>query len=189
MDSFTFNKIAGSVLAALLAILGTNVLISEIYPDGKTSGHGGERKEIVVVEVQQPEPPADAAKKEAAAEAPPEQTVLALLAAAKPEDGESAAKKCAACHSFDKGGANLVGPNLYDIVGRAIGGVDGFNYSAALKGKGGEWTYESLDGFLKNPKEYIPGNKMAFAGLKKAEERAALISYLRSLSEAPKPLP
>lgn len=118
------------------------------------------------------------------------QPIGVLLAAASPEDGERAARKCAACHSFDKGGANKVGPNLWGVVNRPIASHEGFSYSQALAAKQGEaWDYDHLDAFLKNPKEYAPGNKMSFAGLSKDEERAAVIAYLRSLADEPAPLP
>lgn len=182
MDDFRFNKIAGSVLAALLVIFGAGTLISEVYPDGKP--HGKEFKEIKIVEIAAIEEKADAG-----AAAGPAKPIAELLVAAKVEDGEAAAKKCAACHSFNQGGKNGIGPNLYGIVGKAKGAVADFAYSAGLKGKGGEWDYEALNGFLLNPKGYIEGTKMAFGGLKKDEERASIIAYLRSLSDAPAPLP
>ena len=128
-----------------------------------------------------------AATKETAA--PAAQDLSVLLAAATPESGAKAFKKCKACHTTKSGGANRVGPNLWDVVGRAKAGASGYSYSAALKKLGGAWSYEDLDGFLTKPKSYLPGTKMSFAGMKKAKARAAVIFYLRSLSESPKPLP
>ncbi len=114
---------------------------------------------------------------------------LALLAAADAKAGEKVFKKCKACHSSGQGGKNKIGPNLWDVVGRAKAGGAGFKYSGALKDKGGEWSYQDLDRFLTKPKDFVPGNKMTFAGLKKAKDRAAVIAFLRSLSASPKPLP
>lgn len=114
--------------------------------------------------------------------------ISALIAAADLAKGKQSAKKCQACHTFDKGAANKVGPNLWDVVGRKIASID-FNYSNALKGKPGAWTYAELDAYLTSPKAYAPGTKMSFAGLRKPDERAAVIAYLRSLSDSPKPLP
>ena len=128
-----------------------------------------------------------AAKSDAAA--PPAQDLAALLAAASPESGAKTFKKCKACHTTKSGGANKVGPNLWDVVGRSKAGAPGFAYSAALKKLGGAWGYADLDGFLAKPKKFAPGTKMSFAGMKKAKARAAVIAYLRSLSESPKPLP
>ena len=112
-----------------------------------------------------------------------------LLKAADAAAGEKIATKCKACHDFAKGGPNKIGPNLWDIVGAKQAHLDNFSYSDAVKGLGGQWTYENLDKFLTAPKAYAPGTKMAFPGLKKPEERAALLAYLRTLSDSPKPLP
>jgi cytochrome c len=112
-----------------------------------------------------------------------------LLASADVAKGQAAARKCASCHSFEKGGPNRVGPNLHDVVGRAKAAVPNFSYSAALKEKGGEWSFENINAFLQNPKGYAPGTTMAFAGIGAAAERADILAYLRSLSDSPKPLP
>jgi cytochrome c len=113
----------------------------------------------------------------------------ALLATADPAAGEKIARRCAACHSFEQGAPNKIGPNLWDVVGAPHGHVEGFNYSDAIAGIEGPWTYEQLDAFLTNPREYAPGTKMTFAGIRKPEDRADLIAWLRSLSDDPQPLP
>src|ERR1700692_1828086 len=125
--------------------------------------------------------------KEAAA--PPSEPIEKLLQTASVEKGAAAAKKCAACHTFEKGGPNRVGPNLFGIVERARATEAGFNYSAAMKGKGGKWTYDDLNKFIANPKGFVPGTAMGFAGIPKDSERADVIAYLRSLSDNPVPLP
>lgn len=117
------------------------------------------------------------------------ENALALLASAAPDKGVKVFKKCKSCHTVAKGGKNMVGPNLWDVVGAAKASVAGFSYSGVLKEKGGEWTYADLDAFLLSPKGYAKGTKMSFVGLKKAGDRAAVIAYLRSLSDSPKPLP
>ncbi len=138
-----------------------------------------------------PAPSAPAPSAPAAATGAPSggETVLALLASADSGAGKKIFKKCKACHTADKGGAHKVGPNLWDVVGRAKAGAGGFKFSGALAGLGGTWTFEDLDAFLAKPKAFAPGTKMTFAGVKKAADRAAVIAYLRSLSDSPKPLP
>jgi cytochrome c len=120
----------------------------------------------------------------------PEKPIGVRLASASVEKGQAAIKPCQACHTFEKGGPNRVGPNLYDIVGHERGtGRGGFNFSAAMKAKGGKWTYEELDKFLHNPRGYIPGTNMSFAGISRDTQRADVIAYLRTLSDSPQPLP
>lgn len=115
--------------------------------------------------------------------------ILALIASADVERGAKLSKACAACHSFDDGGVNKVGPNLWGVVNAAKGAHAGFGYSSALMEKGGTWNYASLNHFLWKPKSYISGTKMNYAGLKKPEDRAAMIAWLRTLAASPAALP
>ncbi len=118
-----------------------------------------------------------------------QESALDLLASASPDKGEKVFKKCAGCHGADKGGAHKVGPNLWNVVGGKQASASGYDYSGALAGLGGTWSYEELDKFLLKPRGYAAGNKMTFAGLKKASDRAAVILYLRGQNDNPPPLP
>jgi len=129
------------------------------------------------------------AEKAADKPAVPEQPLNVLLATANVDKGKKVAKKCVACHSFESGGKNKVGPNLYNIMGKNRAGASGFSYSSAIKTMGGKWGFEDMNAFLKKPKKFMPGTKMSFSGLKKAGDRAAVILYLRSFSDSPVTLP
>ena len=178
MSSLEMNKVAAAVLTAGVVAMGSGFI-------GDILTHGPELTEhAFMVESE------EGAGADVAAAAPAVESVLPLLAAADPAAGEKVAKKCSSCHTFEAGGANRIGPNLWDTVNRPIGSVAGFGYSAGLAGRAETaWTYEELDLFLANPKGYAPDTKMNFAGLKKVKDRAALIAYMRSLSDAPAALP
>jgi len=116
--------------------------------------------------------------------------VTPLLAAANAEAGQKLSRACAACHTFEQGGANKVGPNLWNIVNAPHAHIEGFAYSSAMAALSDKpWDYEALNAFLANPKQAVPGTKMNYAGLKKPEDRANLIAWLRTLSDNPAPLP
>jgi len=178
MDSFELNKILGAILGTCLILLVTSftagALFAPVMPEkpgfaiaAKEEGHGGESKEA----------------------AAPSEPIEKLLQTASVEKGAAAAKKCGACHTFEKGGPNRVGPNLWGVVDRDRATEPGFNYSAAMKAKGGKWTFDELNKFIANPKGYINGTAMGFAGIPKDSERADVIDYLHTLADAPVPLP
>jgi cytochrome c len=178
MDSFELNKIMGAVLATCLGLLSLNIAAGAVFSTHKPEKPG---YEIAVAEPEKPGAPAAAAAQE--------EPLPQRLASADMGRGEASFKKCASCHTFDKGGANRVGPNLYGVIGRAKGAVAGFNYSAALKAKGGDWTPEEFDAFIRNPKQAIPGTTMSFAGINRGGERADLITFMNSKSDKPAQLP
>ncbi len=178
MDSFELNKIMGAILATCLGVLTLNIAAGAIFTPGKLEKPG-----YAVAVPDQPAAGAETAKAE------PAEPIAVRLASSDPGKGQAAAKQCAACHTFEKGGPNRVGPNLYGIVDRAKASHEGFNYSAALKAKGGNWTYDDLDHFIAAPKAWLPGTTMGYAGLARGGQRADLINYLHTLSDNPAPLP
>ena len=180
MSSFELNKVAASILVALIVAMVCG-LIAESLVEPKHLAHNA----YVVAGVEKSAAAAPAAGAAPAAKAEP---IAPLLAAATPAAGEVVAKKCLACHSFEKGAPNKVGPNLFGVIGAKHGHAEGFAYSAGMKAKEGAWGPEELNQFLNNPKGYVAGTKMAFAGLPKAEDRANVIAYLNSMSDAPKDL-
>ena len=177
MDSFELNKILGAILGTCLVLLALNITANAIFAPEKPSKPGFN------IAVKEPESGEKAGAKE------PDQPIETLLAKASVEKGQNAAKQCQACHTFEKAGPNRVGPNLWGIVNRPRASEGGFNYSAAMKSKPGNWSFDDLNKFLANPRGYVPGTNMTFAGLSRAEQRADIIDYLRTLADNPVPVP
>lgn len=175
MTFFELNKIAGAVLGALAFAVGLGIVSQILFTPEAPAKPGFE---IALQEA------GGAAGAKVA-----EPSIEELFATASVEKGAAVSKKCAACHNFAEGAGPKVGPDLYGVVGRKVASTEGFNYSEAMKAKGGTWTPEALNTFLTNPKAAVPGTAMGFAGLPKAVDRANIIAYLNSLSHDPKPLP
>ena len=177
MDSFELNKILGAILGTALMTLALNITANAIFTPSKPEKPGYDI----------PVPKQAAPGKAGPAE--PEQPLEALLPSSDPKRGEAVAKQCAVCHTFEKGGPNRVGPNLWGVINRPRASVPGFNYSAAMKSKGGTWTYDELYKYLQKPSAMVPGTTMTFAGIPRADQRADLINYLHTLADNPPPLP
>ena len=177
MNSFEINKYLGALLGTCLILLAVHIGSGAIFSSPAPAKPGYE------VAVKEEKAGGEAAK---STEAP----IDTLLASASVEHGAQVAKQCGACHNFQEGQGAKVGPDLYGVVGRKIASKPGFNYSAALKAKGGDsWTFDELNKWLKDPRADVPGTAMTFAGLSNEKARADVIAYLNSLSKDPLPLP
>jgi cytochrome c len=178
MDSFEINKILGAFLFTCLCLLSLNIAAEAVFHPAKPAKPGFE---VAATEA--------SGGGDTTAAKEPDQPIETLLASATVDKGANSAKKCAACHTFGKGEPNRVGPNLYGVVGRPKAAAGSFDYSPALKSKGGNWTVDDLSAFLANPRGYAPGTKMSFAGLPRGNERADVIAFLNTKSDNPQALP
>jgi cytochrome c len=170
-----FNTIAGWVLGGGIVLLGGSRVAGEYFM--------AERPEPMGYPI-----PGVVEESEGGEEAEP--PIAALLQTADASAGEAVFRKCAACHTINQGGANGLGPNLWGTVGAQLAHVAGYSYSDALRGKGGTWTFDAMNDWLRSPRQFAPGTKMTFAGLSNPEERANLIAYLNQQgSNVPLPPP
>jgi cytochrome c len=179
MDSFELNKIIAAVLMVALLVIGLGKITDSVFHVQKPNIPGYQ----VEVESQL------TSSTSVAADIVEKIDIAAIMALGDITSGEKVFKKCAACHSINKGGKNKIGPALYNVVGRAVGGVNDYKYSKALASYGKEWTFEELNGFLTKPSSYLKGTKMSYAGLRKEKDRASVIKYLNQNSDSPKLLP
>ena len=179
MDSFELNKIIAAVLMVALLVIGLGKIADGVFhvKKPKNPGYQIEVENQLISSTSQI---TDVAKKI---------DIAAVMALGDIETGKKIFKKCAACHSINKGGKNKIGPALYNVVGRAVGGVNDYKYSKTLTSYGKEWTFEELNGFLIKPSSYLKGTKMSYAGLRKEKDRASVIKYLNQNSDSPKLLP
>ena len=178
MDSFELNKIIAAVLLVALLLIGIGKLSNAIFYVEKPEKPG------YLVEVDQTSSASIVSVVE-----DEKIDIAALMVLGDVNSGEKIFKKCAACHSINKGGAHKIGPALYNVVGRKIGGEAKYKYSKALVKYDKDWNFEELNGFLLKPSKWIKGTKMAYAGLRKEKDRASVIKYLNQNSDNPLPLP
>ena len=178
MSSFDWNKIIGAVLASMILAMVSGIIAGNLVKPTVPA------KPVYVVAAAEQKPEAAAA-----APAGPE-PIAPLLAKADPAAGKEKTKACAVCHTFDKGGANRIGPNLWSVLGEPIAeGRNGYQFSPALTAhKGEKWTPDLLNTWLYKPQDFAKGTKMTFAGLPKAQDRADVVAYLNTLSDSPQPL-
>ena len=181
MDSFEINKIVASILLIALLIIGIGKISDLVFQVDKP--------EIAGYKVEVSENGTSGQIVDDKTEQVEEVDISSLLALGDLTHGEKVFKKCSACHSINKDGENKIGPALYNVLGRQVGGVSNYKYSSALVEYGKSWTFEEMNGFLKKPATYIKGTKMAFAGLRKEKDRASVIIYLNQYSDSPIPLP
>jgi len=178
MNSFEINKILGALLGTCLVLVAMHIASGAIFTPEPPAKPG------YIIEVKAEEPQGGAAPA-----APAEAPIETLLASASPERGAQVAKQCQACHNFQEGQGPKVGPDLYGVVGRPVASAPGFNFSAAIKKLGGNWTFDALNKWLTKPSADAPGTAMTFAGLSNGKQRADVIAYLNTLSANPLPLP
>ena len=179
MDSFEINKIVAAVLLVALLLIGIGKLSNIIFHVEKPETPG------YTVELEQ----VSSSSSDSIKQEEEKVDIAALMKMGDAASGEKIFKKCAACHSINKGGANKIGPALYNVVGRKVGGIAEYKYSKALSEYDKEWSFEELNGFLIKPAKWIKGTKMAYAGLRKEKDRASVIKYLNENSDSPLPLP
>jgi cytochrome c len=179
MDSFELNKIIAAILMVALLVIGLGKIADSVFHVEKPKNPGYQ----VEVESQLTSNSSQTVEVEEKVD------IATIMSLGDAESGEIIFKKCAACHSINKGGKNKIGPALYNVIGRTVGSVDDYKYSKTLASYGKDWTFEELNGYLQKPASYLKGTKMSFAGLRKEKDRASVIKYLNQNSDSPKPLP
>ena len=181
MDSFEINKIIAAVLLTALIVIGigkfTDILFHVDKP--KESAYKIEGLEVA----------STSTSNKSAEKIVEKVDIKALLAMGDLAHGEKVFKKCSACHMISAGGKNMIGPNLWNVIGRTAGSVSDYKYSKAMVAYAKEWSFEEMNSYLIKPQAYIKGTKMAFAGLRKEKDRASVILYMNSKGDNPKPLP
>ena len=177
MDGFELNKIIAAILATVVVVFSINKFADILFRADKPPQSA--------YKVERIEPTLTSASNTGQAAV----GINELLAMGSIEHGEKVFKRCSACHMIAAGGKNMIGPNLWSVLGRTTAAVEGYKYSKALAAYGKTWTFEEMNGFLMKPSAHIKGTKMAFAGLKKEKDRASVILFMNSKSDSPLPTP
>tara|TARA_B100000674_G_C37706948_1_gene853304 strand:- start:315 stop:860 length:546 start_codon:yes stop_codon:yes gene_type:complete len=181
MDSFELNKIIAAVLLTALIVIGIGKFTDILFHV--------EKPEVSAYKVEGLEAATSSTSIKTTEKVVETVDIKALLAMGDLNHGEKVFKKCSACHQIAAGGKNMIGPNLWSVIGRSAGTVSDYKYSKAMVAYGKEWTFEEMNSYLIKPQAYIKGTKMAFAGLRKEKDRASVILYMNSKGDNPKPLP
>tara|TARA_B110001452_G_scaffold265315_1_gene269747 strand:- start:205 stop:750 length:546 start_codon:yes stop_codon:yes gene_type:complete len=181
MDSFEINKIIAAVLLTALIVIGIGKFADILFHVEKPNETAYKIEGLETVTTQ------TSSSSEVKVE--DKVNISQLLALGDVVHGEKVFKKCSACHMIASGGKNMIGPNLWGVIGRSAGSISDYKYSKAMVAYGKEWTFEEMNSYLIKPQAYIKGTKMAFAGLRKEKDRSSVILYLNSKSSSPKPLP
>ena len=182
MDSFELNKIIAAVLLTVLVIIGIGKFTDLLFHVEKPKESAYKIEGLEIASTSTVSSGSEVKVVEAV-------DIKALLAMGDLVHGEKVFKKCSACHMIASGGKNMIGPNLWSVIGRTAGSVSDYKYSKAMLAYGKEWTFEEMNSYLIKPQAYIKGTKMAFAGLRKEKDRASVILFMNSKSSSPKPLP
>ena len=181
MDSFEINKIIAAVLLTALIVIGIGKAADLVFHVDKPKQSAYKIDGLEVAEVTK--------ESDGKSETVEAVDIAQLLALGNLAHGEKVFKKCSACHMIASDGKNMIGPNLWSVIGRKAGSIDDYKYSKAMIAYGKEWSFEEMNAYLIKPQAYIKGTKMAFAGLRKEKDRASVILYMNSKSSSPKPLP
>ena len=180
MDSFEINKIIGAILLTALIVIGLGKFTDFLFHVDKPEQSAYKIEGLEAINT------TSSTVEEKVEE---KVDIVQLLSMGEIVHGEKVFKKCSACHMIAADGKNMIGPNLWSVIGRTAGSVSDYNYSKAMLAYGKKWTFEEMNAYLIKPQAYVKGTKMAFAGLRKEKDRASVIKYLNQKSDSPKQLP
>ena len=181
MDSFEINKLIAAILLTVLIVIGIGKFADLLFYI--------EKPKQSAYKIEGLDSSGSQTKLKASVKEEIKVDINQLLALGNLAHGEKVFKKCSACHMIAADGKNMIGPNLWSVIGRTAGSISDYKYSKAMVAYGKEWTFEEMNSYLIKPQSYVKGTKMAFAGLRKEKDRASVILFMNSKSSSPKPLP